>query len=116
MGKSESLKMEAGGQGLPTQEQVQEQQQKQAEMEEQRKTMLSQICTAEALDRIGRIQVVKPEKATEIENTLLQQAMAGKIQSKVTDEELKKLLAADGAQSQTGVQFNRRNIMDDDDW
>merc|ERR1711907_244717 len=111
----ESLKMEAGGQGLPTQEQVQEQQQK-AEMEEQRKAMLSQICTAEALDRIGRIQVVKPEKAVEIENTLLQQAMQGKIQSKITDEELKKLLAADGASTQPNITMKRRNIMDDDDW
>merc|ERR1712098_161010 len=99
-------------QGMPTQEQ----QQKQAEMEEKRAQMLSQICTAEALDRIGRIRVVKPDKADEIENTLLQMAMNGKIQAKVTDEDLKKLLAADGEKTQTKVVMNRRNIMDDDDW
>eukprot|EP00658_Telonema_sp_P-2_P081852 TRINITY_DN849_c0_g1_i2.p1 TRINITY_DN849_c0_g1~~TRINITY_DN849_c0_g1_i2.p1 ORF type:complete len:104 (-),score=46.42 TRINITY_DN849_c0_g1_i2:276-587(-) len=101
-------------QQMPTQEQVQEQREKQAEMEEQKKEMLKKICTAEALDRIGRIQVVKPEKAMEIENTLLHMAMSGKLEAQITDEALKKMLAQEANQST--VQMKRRDIMDDDDW
>merc|ERR1712028_229809 len=95
-----------GGQQMPSQE----------DMAEQQEMMMEQICSAEARDRIGRIKVVKPEKAAEIENMLLQMAMNGKLQGQVDDDALKKLLAAEGAAGQTSVQMKRRNIMDDDDW
>merc|ERR1711865_336879 len=111
---TDSQNMAQQQQGMPTQEQMMQQQAK--EMEEKKTQMMSQICTQDALDRIGRIKVVKPEKSAEIENMLLQMAVSGKLQGQVDDEALKKLLAADGQANQTSVQMKRRNIMDDDDW
>jgi hypothetical protein len=48
--------------GMPTQQQVQEQQAKAAQQEEQRKEILQKLLTPEAADRLARIALVKPDK------------------------------------------------------
>ena len=48
--------------GMPSQQQVMEQQQKAQAQEEQRKELLQKILTPEAADRLARIELVKPEK------------------------------------------------------
>merc|ERR1712146_138207 len=103
-----------------SQEEAAAQQEKHQEMEDKRKTILNQIFTAEAQDRLGRIAVVKASFARQVEDTLIQQAMAGKLQGQLDDKGLLALLekfnASNGGGSGPKVQLQRRNIMDDDDW
>lgn len=54
------MQMPSGG--MPTQQQVQEQQAKAQAMEEQRKELLQKVLTPEANDRLARIALVKPDK------------------------------------------------------
>merc|ERR1711907_676617 len=97
-----------------TQEEAAAMQEKKQEQEDQRKTILNQIFTAEAQDRLGRIAVVKASFARQVEDTLIQQAMAGKLQGQIDDKGLLKILEKfnEGNSSQPKVQLQRRNIMD----
>lgn len=56
--------------------------------------MLSQILFPEAADRLGRIRLVKESRAREIEDRLILLAQTGQLRQKVTEEQLKELLAA----------------------
>merc|ERR1711998_454867 len=124
MGKTSSMDSAAlsqmQAQAPKTEEQAAQQQEKQQEMEDKRKTILNQIFTAEAQDRLGRIAVVKASFARQVEDTLIQQAMQGKLQGQIDDKGLLQLLekfnASNGGGAGPKVQLQRRNIMDDDDW
>ena len=59
-----------------------------------RKSILSQVLTPEAADRLGRIQMVKESRATDVENRLIMLARSGQLRAKVTEEQLKELLGA----------------------
>jgi len=48
--------------GIPSQQQMQDQQAKAAAQEEQRKEILQKLLTPEAADRLARIALVKPDK------------------------------------------------------
>ncbi|KAF2467172.1 DNA-binding TFAR19-related protein [Lindgomyces ingoldianus] len=61
---------------------------------DQRQTILSQILTPDAADRLGRIRLVKESRATDIENRLIMLARSGQLRAKVTEEQLKELLGA----------------------
>ena len=61
---------------------------------DQRTTLLSQILTPPAADRLGRIRLVKESRATDIENRLITLARSGQLRGKVTEEQLKELLGA----------------------
>ena len=61
---------------------------------EARALILSQILFPEALDRLGRIRLVKESRATDVENRLIMMARTGQIRAKVTEEQLKELLGA----------------------
>jgi len=78
--------------------------------------MLNQILHPEAADRLGRIRLVKEERATEIENRLIMLAQSGQIRQKVTEEQLKELLnaVADNKEEEKIV-VSRRKVWDDDD-
>ncbi|KAK3388963.1 PDCD5-related protein [Sordaria brevicollis] len=85
---------------------------------EARKSMLNQILMPEAADRLGRIRLVKEERATDIENRLIMLAQTGQLRSKVTEEQLKELLNAmsDNAQEEKIVVTRRKGWgLDDDD-
>ena len=59
-----------------------------------RSSILTQILTPEATDRLGRIRLVKESRATNVENRLIMLARSGQLRSKVTEDQLKELLGA----------------------
>ena len=80
--------------------------------------MLNQILMPEAADRLGRIRLVKEERATDIENRLIMLAQTGQLRSKVTEEQLKELLnaMADNKEEEKIVVTRRKGWgLDDED-
>ena len=73
-----------------TPEQVQQLQ----ELEKLKKTVMRKILTKEALERLGRIRLVKPDLATQLELYLLQLHQDGQIKSIIDDSQLKKILGS----------------------
>lgn len=61
-------------------------------MEVMKKAVLKKILTKEATERLGRIKLVKPEIANQLELYLVQLYQTGKIASVITDEQLKMIL------------------------
>ena len=61
-------------------------------MEELKKVIIKKILTKEAIERLGRIKLVKPDLATQLELYLLQLFQSGKIKNEITDEQLKFIL------------------------
>ncbi|EEH34858.2 hypothetical protein PAAG_05905 [Paracoccidioides lutzii Pb01] len=82
-----------------------------------RQAILSQILLPEAADRLGRIRLVKEERATDIENRLIMLARTGQLRSKVTEEQLKELLnaVAENKEQEKIVISRRKGGWDDDD-
>lgn len=65
--------------------------QDQAEM--QKKAILRQVLTSDARERLERIRMARPQKADRLESQLIQLAASGRLQQKVTDDQLKEILA-----------------------
>lgn len=86
------------------------------QQEEARKHILSQILHPEAADRLGRIRLVKEQRATDVENRLIMLAQSGQLKQKVTESQLKDILnaVADNKEEEKIV-VNRRKVWDDDD-
>ncbi|MFQ6123132.1 MAG: DNA-binding protein [Candidatus Heimdallarchaeota archaeon] len=63
-----------------------------AEIEAQKNTILSQILTTEARQRLANVKMIRPELAESIELQLIQLAQSGRLNSKVTDQQLKRTL------------------------
>ncbi|CAP67887.1 uncharacterized protein PODANS_1_17650 [Podospora anserina S mat+] len=84
---------------------------------EARKSILNQILHPEAADRLGRIRLVKEQRATDVENRLIMLAQTGQLRSKVTEEQLKELLnaVADTEKEEKIVVARRKGWEDDDD-
>ena len=61
---------------------------------EARASILAQILTPEAADRLGRIRLVKVSRAEMVESRLIVLAKGGQLINKVTEEQLKELLGA----------------------
>lgn len=76
--------------------------QQQQQVERQKQSVLRQILTPEARQRLTNIRMVKPEFAEELEMQLIQLAQSGRLQNPVTDEQLKKTLSQ--------LQSQRRDI------
>ena len=113
-----------------TGQQVQQQQQvkKQQAIQEQKQLILDQACTQEALARLGRIKLVKPEKATAVENWIISMAMQGKLPGPVNEGKLIEILergslrsSSSASAEESGAQQQRISIqrkkyaMDSDD-
>ena len=64
------------------------------EFEKLKKEVLRKILTKEALERLGRIRLVKPELATQLELYLVQLYQAGQIKNIIDDSRLKEILSA----------------------
>ncbi len=65
----------------------------QEEIETQIKQIINKILTIEARSRLANIRMARPEFARQIEVLLIQLYQAGRLPKKLSDEELKKLLA-----------------------
>ena len=71
---------------------AQSQEQMRRELEAQKKQAMMQILTPEARSRLANLRLTKPEFVDQIEMQLIQLAQMGRVQSKITDEQLKELL------------------------
>ena len=61
-------------------------------IEQLKKMILQNILTKGARERLGRVKLVKPEIALQIELYLIQLYKSGKIGSQITEEQLKDIL------------------------
>mmetsp|Transcript_3217 Transcript_3217/g.3486 ORF Transcript_3217/g.3486 Transcript_3217/m.3486 type:complete len:122 (-) Transcript_3217:48-413(-) len=98
-------------------ENMRQKQQAQEEADEKRSLVLSSILSTEAKERISRISLVKPDKARKLEDLILQAAMSGRIQGKVSEPMLLSMLEQVGGMEQaktTSITFNRKRFDDDD--
>ncbi|KAI0011399.1 double-stranded DNA-binding domain-containing protein [Xylariaceae sp. FL0662B] len=104
---------QGGGQGQGGQNQAEQQKQQEAEA---RQSILNQILHPEAADRLGRIRLVKEERATDVENRLIMLARTGQLRQKVTEDQLKELLnAVAETKEEEKIVVSRRKAWDDDD-
>jgi programmed cell death protein 5 len=60
--------------------------------ERQIEIIVKQLLTSEAWERLKRIEYVKPELASNVKTLLIQLYNSGKLNRRLTDEELKELL------------------------
>ena len=58
----------------------------------QRQTILRQILTPEARERLGRIELAYPELKESIENQLISLAQSGRVQRMIDDAALRQIL------------------------
>jgi programmed cell death protein 5 len=61
-------------------------------LEEMKKIVLKKILSKEAIERLGRIKLVKPELAAQLELYLIQLYQSGKLKGELSDEQLKLIL------------------------
>ncbi|UCE73762.1 MAG: DNA-binding protein [Methanomassiliicoccales archaeon] len=62
-------------------------------MEAQRQTIMRQILTPKARERLGRLKTARPELVQAIEEQLIALARAGRVVGQIDDDELRKLLS-----------------------
>ena len=74
---------------------------KKLQMEEQRKAVLEQALSQEALARLGRIKLVKPDKAKIVEQQIVSLAMQGKLPGKINEPKLIEILERGSVQGGT---------------
>eukprot|EP00429_Kryptoperidinium_foliaceum_P010347 CAMPEP_0176004094 /NCGR_PEP_ID=MMETSP0120_2-20121206/1514_1 /TAXON_ID=160619 /ORGANISM="Kryptoperidinium foliaceum, Strain CCMP 1326" /LENGTH=118 /DNA_ID=CAMNT_0017336761 /DNA_START=120 /DNA_END=473 /DNA_ORIENTATION=+ len=74
-----------------------EQQQKAQQVDEQRRMILEQACTQEALARLGRIRMVRESKAKAIENSIVSMALSGKLPGKINEAKMIEILERQGS-------------------
>jgi len=61
-------------------------------IEELKRIILKKILSKEAKERLGRIRMVKPELAAQLELYLIQLYQTGKLKKEISDKELKAIL------------------------
>ncbi|GAB7339662.1 hypothetical protein MBLNU457_6246t1 [Dothideomycetes sp. NU457] len=111
--RMQQLRQQQGEQGGDDQQGQQRQQEQDA-----RNSILSQVLEPSAADRLGRIRLVKASRAEDVENRLIMLARSGQLRQKVTEEQLKDILAQLSEQQEKKEQFSvqrRKGGWDDDD-
>ncbi|MEM7821426.1 MAG: DNA-binding protein [Candidatus Aenigmatarchaeota archaeon] len=61
-------------------------------IEELKRILMKKILSKEALERLGRVRMVKPELAAQVELYLIQLFQTGKIKNEITEGMLIKIL------------------------
>ena len=61
-------------------------------LEELKKRVMKVILSKEAMERLGRIKLVKPELAAQLELYLVQLYQSGKIKGAISEEQMKLIL------------------------
>jgi programmed cell death protein 5 len=89
--RMQQIQQQAAQQQSPQADQ-QQQEQMRRELETQKRQAMMQLLTPEARARLANIRLTKPEFVDQIEIQLIQLAQAGRVQSKITDDQLKELL------------------------
>ena len=69
-----------------------QQEEQQKEFEEQKKMILRSILTTTAKERLSNIKLARPQIGEQIENQLIILAQSGRLQQKITDQQLRDLL------------------------
>ncbi len=81
----------------------------QQESEAQKQSLLRQILTPEARQRLANVKMVRPDFAAQLELQLIQAAQSRRVPIPIGDEALKKLLAQLQAQQQKrDIRITRR--------
>ena len=62
-------------------------------VEELKKMILKKVLTKKAIERLGRIRLVKPELALQLELYLVQLYQQGALKKEITDKELRLILS-----------------------
>jgi DNA-binding TFAR19-related protein (PDSD5 family) len=68
---------------------------------------------------VHRVSLVKPEKAKQVEDSILQRAQRGMVREKVSEQVVIQMLQAGSENDQgkaSSVTFRRRDLDDDDEW
>lgn len=60
--------------------------------EELKKAVLKRVLSKDAMERLGRIRLVKPDMALQLELYLVQLYQTGKMKNEISDEQLKMIL------------------------
>nr|CCA16549.1 conserved hypothetical protein [Albugo laibachii Nc14] len=92
--------------------------QKQKEQEEMRNSILQQVMLPEARERLSRIGIVKPEKAREVGDCILQMAQKGQIPQMISEERLIQLLNSLGERDEKHrmkITVKRRRAFSDEE-
>eukprot|EP01083_Nonionella_stella_P088512 246739_1 len=94
--------------------QAQNQAEQKHQMEEQRRLAMKQILSSEASERLARIRIVKPEKATQVENALLRLYQSGRLQGKVQEKTVIEMLESISAQNEPTITIRHKRRDDQD--
>ncbi|KAK3243307.1 hypothetical protein CYMTET_47028 [Cymbomonas tetramitiformis] len=113
----ELMAAQGGGGGMDPEAQAQKADQQRAQ-EEQRANMLASVLSPQARERLARIALVKPDKARKVEDMVIGMAQKGKIQERVSEDQLIHWLEQINEQTQTKTKVQicrRRSAFDDED-
>jgi programmed cell death protein 5 len=70
------------------------------QIEQMKKLIMKKLLSKEAVERLARLKLVKPEIANQLELYLLQLYESGKITNEITDEQLKAILGSISSKKQ----------------
>lgn len=83
---------------------------------EQMQSILQQALTADALARLGRIKLVKKQKAEQLEAAIVNMAVSGKLPGKINEGKLIEMLERGNAkQTTSSINIQRKKYAFDSD-
>ncbi|GEM_PF-1011418 len=82
--------------------------QNEALLEALKKEVLRKVLTKEAMERLGRVKMVNPVLAMQVENYLVQAYQSGKLRDVIDDAALKRLLEMLTRKRESKIRFVRK--------